>query len=174
MSRRGQRTDLAERVEIGERWKSGQTDKQMAIEMQRPIATIRKWRRRVQHQGRAGLSSRIGRPASGVLGQYPDETVQEISKRRQEHPGWGPLTILTEMRKADQFVGKKLPSRSRIAAYFKQEGFARKYERHHEMPQPKLKQVERPHQEWEVDAQGKIRISGLGSASIINISDVFS
>jgi hypothetical protein len=174
MSRRGQRTDLAERVEIGERWKSGQTDKQIAIEMQRPIATIRKWRRRVQHQGRAGLSSRIGRPASGVLGQYPDKIVREISKMRQEHPGWGPLTILTEMYKADQFAGKKLPSRSRIAAYLKQEGFARKYERHHEMPQPKLKKVERPHQEWEVDAQGKIRISGLGSASIINISDVFS
>jgi transposase len=126
MSRRGQRTDLAERVEIGERWKSGQKDQQIAIEMQRPIATIRKWRRRVQHQGRAGLSSRMGRPASGVLGQYPDEIVHEISKMRRKHPGWGPLTILTEMRKADQFAGKKLPSRSRLAAYLKQEGFAMK------------------------------------------------
>ena len=32
----------------------------------------------------------------------------------------------------------------------------------------------RPHQEWEVDAQGIIPILGLGKASIINISDVFS
>ena len=164
MSQRGQKTDLAERVEISERWHSGQKDRQIAFEMQRPITTIRKWRRRAQHQGRAGLSSQMGRPASGVLGQYPEEIVQEISKLRQEHPGWGPLTILTEMHKADQFAEKKLPSRSRIAAYLKQEGFARKYERHQEMPQPKLKNVERPHQEWEVDAQGKIRIPGLHSA----------
>jgi len=50
----------------------------------------------------------------------------------------------------------------------------KKYERHHELPEPKPKKVERPHQEWEVDAQGRIPVAGLGSASIINIVDVFS
>jgi hypothetical protein len=34
--------------------------------------------------------------------------------------------------------------------------------------------VERPHQEWEVDAQGRIPVDGLGSASIINLEDLFS
>jgi hypothetical protein len=32
----------------------------------------------------------------------------------------------------------------------------------------------RPHQEWEVDAQGRLAIAGIGSASIVNILDVFS
>ena len=56
MSIKGQTTTLAERVEIAEHWETGQTDLQIAILLERPIATIRKWRRRYQHQGRGGLS----------------------------------------------------------------------------------------------------------------------
>lgn len=174
MSIKGQRTTLAERVEIGEHWKSGQTDKQIASAMQRPVGTIRKWRRRHQHQGRAGLSSQMGRPAKGALGQYAQEISDAISGMRNAHPGWGPVTILVELQKDVRFAGKLLPSRSRIAAYLKQKDFVKKYERHHELPEPKPKKIERPHQEWEVDAQGKIPVVGLGSASIINIVDVFS
>jgi hypothetical protein len=50
----------------------------------------------------------------------------------------------------------------------------KKYERHYEMPEPKPESITRPHQEWEVDALGKITVDGLGSVSIINILDVFS
>ncbi len=174
MSIKGQRTNLAEGVEIGEHWKSGKTDQQIAIEMQRPKATIRKWRRRNQHQGRAGLTSQMGRPVTGALGQSSSDISDAISAMRKAHPGWGPITILVELRKDVRFAGKQLPSRARIAAYLKQKDFVKKYERHYELPEPKPKKVERPHEEWEVDAQGKIPIGGLGSASIINIVDVFS
>jgi len=160
MSIKGRPTSLAERVEIGERWKAGQTDRQIALAMQRPMATIRKWRRRNQHQGRIGLSSQMGRPATGALGQFPADVSEAISQMRQAHPGWGPLTILTELKKGVRFAGKRLPCRSRIAAYLKQGDWVRPYER--------------PHQEWEVDAQGKMAIAGVGSASIVNILDVFS
>jgi len=93
---------------------------------------------------------------------------------REAHPGWGPLTLLVELKKDARFVRKTLPSRSRIAAYLKQKDRVRKYERHRKLPEPKPQVIERPHQEWEVDAQGKITIDGVGSASIINIGDVFS
>jgi len=171
---KGRTTTLAERIQIGEYWKAGQTDQQIATLLERPIATIRKWRRRNEHQGRAGLSRQMGRPATGALGQYPADVSQEISKMRKAHPGWGPLTILTEMKKDARFTRKRIPSRSRIAAYLKQAGAVREYERHHELPEPKPKVIERSHQEWEVDAQGKIAIDGIGSASIVNITDVFS
>ena len=171
---KGRTTTLAERIQIGEYWKAGKTDQQIATLLERPIATIRKWRRRNEHQGRAGLSRQMGRPATGALGQYPADVSQEISKMRKAHPGWGPLTILTEMKKDARFTRKRIPSRSRIAAYLKQAGAVREYERHHELPEPKPKVIERPHQEWEVDAQGKIAIDGIGSASIVNIIDVFS
>jgi len=174
MSRRGRKTDLAERIEIGDRWKGGQTDRQIAKAMQRSIATVRKWRRRLQNQGRSGLVSRMGRPTNGILGQYPEEICAKIAELKATHRGWGPITILTELQKSGEFAGQKLPSRSRVAAYLKHKGLARKYERRRDLPQPKSQKVERPHQEWEVDAQGKIRIAGVDSASIINIIDVYS
>ena len=120
MSRKGQTTSLAERVEMGERWKAGQTDPEIAQVMQRPLATVQKWRRRYQQQGRDGLGSQIGRPKKGPLARFPSEMVATIAKMRKTHPGWGPLTILTELGKDPDWAGKVLPSRSRIAAYLKQ------------------------------------------------------
>jgi len=174
MSIKGQDTSFAERLEIGERWEAGQSDTAIALALQRPLPTIRKWRRRYQHTGRDGLVSKMGRPATGALGGCSREIVDEVLRMREAHPGWGPLTILVELRKDTRFDGLRLPSRARIAVYLKQKEKVRKYERHHDLPQPSAVTVNRPHQEWEVDAQGKIAISGVGSASIINILDVFS
>jgi hypothetical protein len=174
MSIKGQTTCLAERVEIGERWKAGQSDPQIAQAVQRPLSTVRKWRRRYQRQGREGLCSQIGRPRRGALGQFSSDIVAAIAQIRQAHTGWGPLTILTEIGKDPRFVGKPLPSRSRLAAYFKQQSWVKAYQRHHELPEPKVISVERAHQEWEMDAQGVLPVKGLGSISLINIVDVFS
>jgi hypothetical protein len=174
MSVKGRTTSLAERVEIGERWEAGQSDREIAIGMQRPISTVLKWRRRNQHEGRPGLTSQMGRPATGALSQSPGEISDEVSQMRQAHPGWGPLTILVELKKDARFDGLRLPNRSRIAAYLKQKDMVKKYEHQHELPEPKHQTIERPHQEWEVDAQGKMAVTGLGSVSIVNILDVFS
>jgi len=174
MVKRGQKTSLEERIEIGERWESGQTDRQIATAMGRPLATVRKWRRKYQREGRSGLASRMGRPPTGALGQFPLELQDAVRKMRESCPGQGPMTIRTELEGDQYFRGMKLPSRPRIAAFLKQEGFARKYERHSELPQPKAAKPERAHEEWEVDAKGVIKVSNLGSVSIINIADVFS
>ena len=174
MSRKGQITSLAERVEIGDRCKAGQTDRQIAQALQRPVPTVRKWRRKYQRQGRAGLSSRMGRPKAGPLSRTCGEMVAAITETRQAHRGWGPLTILTELRKDPRFVGKPLPSRSRIAAYLKVQEWVRPYQRHQELPEPKPQPVERPHQEWEMDAQGTIPVQGLGGVSLLSVEDVFS
>lgn len=115
MSPKGQVTSLAERVEMGERSATGQSDCEMALALQRPIPTIRKWRRRYQQEGRDGLASLIGRPIPGALGQFPGELADEVLCLRKSHPGWGPLTILTELKKDVRFAGLRLPSRARIA-----------------------------------------------------------
>jgi len=174
MVQRGQRTSLEERVEIGERWEAGQTDPQIAVAIGRPLPTVRKWRRRYQREGRAGLASRMGRPPTGALGQFSLEIRDAVREMRERHPGWGPLTIRTELKDDQRFVGMKLPSRSRIAAFLKQEGLTRKYERHSELPQPQTVEPKRAHEKWEVDAKGVIKVPDLGSVSVININDLFS
>ena len=174
MAQRGRRTTLEERIEIGERWEAGQTDPEIAAAMGPSDWTVRKWRRQYQREGRLGLASRMGRPPTGALGQFPLEIRDAVREMRENHSGWGPLTIRTELEDNLRFAGMRLPSRSRIAAFLNQEGFTRKYERHSELPQTEAGDPQRAHEEWEVDAQGVIEVSALGSASIINISDLFS
>jgi len=43
-----------------------------------------------------------------------------------------------------------------MAAFLKQEGYTRPYERHTELPQPEKKRNQEVHEEWEMDAQGVI------------------
>jgi hypothetical protein len=93
---------------------------------------------------------------------------------REAYPGWGPITIRTELEGLSHFTGLKLPSRARIAAFLQQEGLTRKYDRHVELPQPQAAAPQRAHEEWEMDAQGAIKVPELGRASIINIVDLFS
>jgi transposase len=174
MAQRGKPTTFEERIEIGERWEAGQSDPEIAEAIRCSVWTVRKWRRTYQKEGRSGLATRMGRPASGALGQYPPEIRQAVSAMREEHPGWGPVTIRTELEDDPNYSQAKIPSRSRIAAYLKQENLTRKYERHHDLPQPKAVEPQRAHQVWEVDAQGVIKIPGLGPVSLINIKDLFS
>lgn len=174
MAARGRTTTLAERVEIGERWEFGQKDPEIAAAMGLPVSTVRKWRRKYKKEGRSGLTSRMGRPPTGALGQFPHEIRDTIREMRKEHSGWGPLTIQTELEDDRRFAGLRLPSRARIAAFLKQEGMTRKYERHSELPQAQAVDPQRAHEEWEMDAQGVVKVSGLGSVSVINVSDLFS
>jgi len=174
MTQRGRKTTLEERIEIGERWEAGQTDPEIAVAMECSVWTVRKWRRKYQQEGRSGLSSRLGRPATGALGQFSLEIRDAVREMRDSNSGWGALTIQVELESDRRFTGMKLPSRPRIAAFLKQEDLTRKYERHSELSQPQAVEPERAHEEWEVDAKGVIKVPDLGSVSIININDLFS
>jgi len=174
MAKRGRKTTFEERIEIGERWEAGQTDPQIAAAVGRSVWTVRKWRLKYQREGRSGLVSRMGRPPTGALGQFPSEVRDAVREMREQHPGWGPMTIRTELEDDRRCADTRVPSRSRVAAFLKQEDLTRKYERHSELPQPQAAEPERAHEEWEVDAQGVVEVPDLGSVSIININDLFS
>ena len=78
MTQRGQRTTFNERIEIGERCQAGQTDPAIAQAMSISVWTVRKWRRKYQRDGRSGLASRMGRPATGALGHEVGCVLREI------------------------------------------------------------------------------------------------
>ena len=174
MSQRGQPTTLAERVTIVEQADAGKSSYEIAQELGLPLATVRKWRQRYRRSGRAGLSSQMGRPATGVLGQSPPELRDAVLQMREKHPGWGPQTLRLELAKDERFAKQGLPSRARIAAYLKEKDKVRKYEHHQDMPEPKPQPIQRPHQEWEMDAQGVTTVAGLGKVSFIDLLDVYS
>jgi hypothetical protein len=116
----------------------------------------------------------MGRPSTGALGQYLPEMRQKILEMQKSFSKWDPVTIREKFENDPEYIGKPSPSRSRIPADLHQEDLTRKYERYSELPQPKAVEPERAHAIWEVDAQGVIKIPGLGAGSIINIKDQFS
>src|SRR6266567_8136132 len=69
MLRRGQTTTFPERLDITERAAAGQSDPEIAAALGCSVWTVRKWRRRGQHQGRTGLNSQMGRPTSPRIAQ---------------------------------------------------------------------------------------------------------
>jgi transposase len=174
MKAKGQPTTLAERVIIAESVQAGQSSREIAAALGRPLATVRKWRQRHQRAGRAGLSSQMGRPAGGALATAPTELKSALLTLRERCPGWGAQTLQVEIAKDERFAGLKIPSRARIAAYLKEKQQVRPYERHQAMPEPPAQPVQRPHQEWEMDAQGVTTVAGVGRVSFINLVDVCS
>lgn len=163
-----------------ERWacaqaaQTGITDRQQAQATGWSVAAVRKWRRAYQQRGAAGLAPVMGRPARGALSAFPARVRQELSRLRAAHPGWGPLTLLEELRQQPALAGEALPSRARIAAYLQAQGLARRYQRHNEMPAPSPPRACQPHDEWEMDAQGRQPVAELGLVSIVNLADVVS
>lgn len=174
MGSKGKTTTLEERVLIGEMAKAGRTSRETGLELGRPLATVREWRQKYAREGRDGLLSLMGRPAAGVLATAPAGMKDAILEMREKHPGWGAQTLRLEIIKDVRFTGLSVPSRSRIAAYLKERQKVRKRERHRGLPEAKPRPIQRPRQEWEMDAQGVATVSGLGKVSFINLLDVYS
>jgi transposase InsO family protein len=174
MARRATPTTYQERVAITERAAAGESDTVIAAALGCSVWTVRKWRRIGQKQGRLGLSPRQGRPPAGALGSIPDALRDAILQLRTAHPGWGPDTILAELRQHPLWQQQPLPSRARLAAFLRQHKLSRRYHRHSILPEPHPPVELQPHDEWELDAQGAVNVDGVGKVSLITIIDVVS
>jgi hypothetical protein len=170
--RRGNRaTTLPERLEIWERAQNGESDRGIGQALHLSRVTVRKWRRKMQRQGRDGLVSGMGRPTSGPLGQFSVELRDTLEAWRRAHPGWGADTLCVELAGTERFTDLPLPSRARIAAFLKAKHLTRPYQRHTQLTQPEKPGVLTCHEEWEMDAQGVCQVSGVGRVSLVNIGD---
>jgi hypothetical protein len=174
MVHRAQPTTFQERVAIVEQATAGQSDSDIAAVLHCSVWTVRKWRRIGQRHGRAGLAPPIGRPPTGPLGSVLPELRETILQLRRSHPGWGADTILAELRTDPVWAEHQLPSRARIAACFKQAKLTRRYNRHTELPEPVPASEGRPHDVWELDAQGPVVVENLGRVCLVNVIDTTS
>lgn len=167
-------TNLPVRSEIATLSQQGLTDEQIAHRLGLSPFTVRKWRRRFKHLGTPGLNSSLGRSASGVLSSFAQPVVAQLSRWRQQHPGWGPKTLQAEFGFEGVFPNEPLPSRASIARWLKATGQVQPYEKHSSLPHKDLSPTQACHEEWELDARGYERISEIGFISLIDLNDVFS
>src|SRR5260370_6020947 len=174
MPLRGQTTTFQARLEISEYAAAGLNDTQIAKAVGCSVWTVRKWRRRSLKLGRDGFTSQMGRPATGPISTFPHELQETILQLRKLHPGWGPMTLLTALKMDSYWGDQPLPSRARIATLLKQAGLTRRYQPHNDLLQPPRTELSTPHQAWQMDAQGIMRVEGVGRVSLITIVDVVS
>ena len=174
MPRRAPKTSLQERHAILTRTAAGESAPQIAAAIGWSVHTVHKWRRIARLQGSAALSPRIGRAPTGPLSSYPPALAAAIRQLRHAHPGWGPSTLLLELRRDPYWQTQPLPNRSRVAAFLKAEGLTRRYHKPRPLPQPPADGPTQPHEEWQMDAQGATVVAGVGTVSIINMVDVVS
>ena len=174
MRQRGQTTTYQIRLEIKEYAAAGLNDPQIATAVGCSVWTVRKWRRRSLQQGRVGFTAHMGRPATGPVSTFPIALKEAILHLRALHPGWGPTTLVVTLKMDASWSDQPLPSRACIARLLKQAGLTRRYQPHHDLPQPPHLSPNTPHQEWQMDAQGIMRVEGVGKVSLISIVDVVS
>ena len=167
-------TSLEERVTILTLANTGHSDRDIAQRTGWKLSTVRKWRRRGQVEGCAGLVSKMGRPATDALSTFSSVVRERLRAMRESHPGWGPLTMRLELEDDPSLAGKSIPVRSSIARWLKREELTRSYERHQVLPQPASVFVRTCHQEWEMDARGYEQTPEVGVVTLINLSDCFS
>jgi hypothetical protein len=173
MSQQGRPTTLQQRTEIWERAQRRESDGTIAQALGLSAFTVRKWRRKAKRAGRRALTPRLGRPATGPLGQSSPDLREMIRHMRVDHPGWGPQTIRCQLA-CDPSRRDALPSRARLAAFLHHAGLVRPYQRHQALPAPTGVQPRTPHQQWQLDAKGVSHIESVGRVSLINAVDCAS
>lgn len=116
----------------------------------------------------------MGRPKEGILSSYPSQLRDLIKRIRIKEPGFGGLSIVTELRLEYGYVPKRLPSVSSVAAFLNQEGMAQGYEKHSRLPLLPYEPPVRPHELWQLDGRGNEDVKGVGPTALLDIKDVFS
>ncbi|MCP4308256.1 MAG: transposase [bacterium] len=165
------RTTLEDRLQIVGLAEAGLTDPQIAEQIGWSKHTVRKWRRRGQRQGRAGLASTMGRPRRGALSEYPGKVRATLKRWREAHPGWGAKTLHAELLKDPAFTGQRTPSAASIGRFLREQNLTRSYEKHSAIAEPDHRPAEEPHEVWEMDARGYSRVPDVGVVSLVNLND---
>lgn len=167
-------TSLQDRVMIMDLAASGLSDGVIAERLGWSLATVRKWRRRGQRQGRSGLVSRMGRPAHGALSSFARDVRAALQTWRQAHPRWGAQTLVVQAGQATDLGGQRLPKRATVARWLQQQGLTRRYQPHRELPVPVAGAAQAAHEAWELDAYGAIPVPAVGIISLLDLNDCFS
>ena len=119
----GQREPLTEqeRERIDQAKLEGKTLATIAAEIGCSLSCARKWCRRGRDEGRKGLQNRPQGPIRrGPLSRFAPQVAEAALALKRRHPRWGPDRILAGLRTDPSLQGLPLPSRSRLAVFFRE------------------------------------------------------
>ena len=137
------------------------------------IGCSREWWRVGRKHGEVGLrAGRAHRGKTGALSQFDPELVAEAMQLKKAHPGWGADRVRVELAQLESLTGLALPSRSRLAALFKErcpEFLASHQPRRPDPPRPLP--ASGVQEVWQVDSQENIRLQDGTIATVCSVRD---
>lgn len=152
---------------------AGRTIAEMAKEIGCSHGCGRKWWRVGRDQGLVGIrASRGGRQTGGVLSRFDRRVGEKAKRHKQEHPRWGPKRVLVALSGDEELAGLALPSRSRLAVFFKHhcpELVGQRQPRAPRRPAPRA--AVEVHQVWQMDSQEDTKLADGQVATICSIRE---
>lgn len=168
-------TSYANRQEIVTFREAGDSYREIARKTGWSFEVIGKICRAYQKQSQKALQpKRPGRPGTGPLSTFDPMVKYACLRIKCQHARWGPDIVLSELAQRSWARDVKLPSASRIGAYFSQFGERLvKVRQHKQLPQAKeLEPALRfAHSCWQMDMDERITLPGCGLVNILNLVD---
>lgn len=172
------KTSHQDRVEMVEQHLAGKSLPAIAEQRGLNVYTVRSWWRAYRDRGWDALLSQreVGRPRTGSLSTF-DPLVRYVALRlKAKHPQWGPDVLLYRMGQRASLSGKRLPSRSALAAYL-QPYLPRLHKKRQAVVQrprsPKVR-AQVVHEVWQMDFKGKEEVGECVLAAPLMVVDVLS
>jgi len=130
--------------------------------------TVHDWLRLYADQGLAGLVDRSSKPLS-CPHQMPAATEARIVELRRTHPGWGPRTIVNQLRRAGV---EPLPGRSSVYRCLVRHGLIDPQRRRRRRSDYKRWERSRAMELWQMDVVGRIYLAdGTELSAVTGIDD---
>lgn len=168
-------TSFADRQEIIALREEGNSYQAIEQETGWSFEVIGKICRAYQERSQEALQpQRPGRPGKGPLSSFDPMVKYACLRIKRQHPRWGPDVVLSELAKCSWARGVKLPSASRIGAYFSQFGNRLvKVRGYKQLPQQKSLEpaLRFAHGCWQMDMDERITLPGCGLVNILNMVD---
>lgn len=152
---------------------AGKTISELAKEVECSHACARKWWRVGRDDGLNGIRApRGGRQATGTLSRFAPQVRRKALRLKQEHERWGPERVLVELGNDGELAALPLPSRSRLACYFKEQCPELVAKRETRVKRPLIgpRAVE-VHQVWQLDNQEGTELADGQVATICSVRD---
>lgn len=146
--------------------------KQIADQLGITLRSARKWGQAIKRGG--PMEPPMGRPKQGVFGTFSSQMAEAIDKMRPGSEGWGSRTIRVELGYDPLVAGLKVPSARSIDNYLKAQKRVRANWHAEPLPSEPVVPSVAPHDVWQLDAEGNKQVKGVGTVSVVNISDTFT
>jgi len=151
----------------------GKTLPALAVELQCSLFCVRKWWRKARDERLRGLRPEThDSTRRGALSRFDPRIARKALMIKRRRNRWGADRVLVELRADPELRGVKLPSRSRLAASFKErcpECVATRKPRPPAAPAPP--RATGVHEIWQLDNQEGICLLDGNVATICNIRD---